>query len=115
MTEELKQKAKKWVKENACDWCVNADECGQGCIDCHGISGYIAGTTEATKELQEENEQLKKLIADSRKDGISPINALIIKNLLEQIEKMKCCYNCKHSRTECEHCRTDKHEKWEIK
>lgn len=28
MTEELKQKAKKWVKENACDWCVNADECG---------------------------------------------------------------------------------------
>jgi hypothetical protein len=31
-----------------------------------------------------------------------------------QIEKMKCCYNCKHSRTEYEHCKTDKHEKWEM-
>ena len=35
--------------------------------------------------------------------------------LKQQIEKMKCCFNCKHSRTEYEHCRTDKHEKWEIK
>lgn len=32
-----------------------------------------------------------------------------------QIEKMKCCANCKHSRTEYEHCKTNKHEKWEIK
>ena len=38
-----------------------------------------------------------------------------IKELKEQIEKMKCCFNCKHSRTVYEHCRTDKHEKWEIK
>jgi hypothetical protein len=37
------------------------------------------------------------------------------KELTEQIEKMKCCFNCRHSRTEYEHCRTDKHEKWEIK
>lgn len=37
-------------------------------------------------------------------------------NKLEaQFEKMKCCTNCKHSRTEYEHCRTNKHEKWEIK
>lgn len=35
--------------------------------------------------------------------------------LRDLIKKMKCCYNCKHSRTEYEHCRTDKHEKWEIK
>ena len=35
--------------------------------------------------------------------------------LQEQIRKMKCCANCKHSRTEYEHCKTDKHEKWEIK
>lgn len=33
----------------------------------------------------------------------------------ELIEKMKCCFNCKHSRTEYEHCITDKHEKWEVK
>lgn len=38
-----------------------------------------------------------------------------IAELKAQIEKMKCCTNCKHSRTEYEHCRTDKHEKWEIK
>jgi hypothetical protein len=33
----------------------------------------------------------------------------------DKIGKMKCCFNCKHSRTEYEHCKTDKHEKWEIK
>ena len=38
-----------------------------------------------------------------------------VKELEQQIEKMKCCYNCKHSRTKYEHCKTDKHEKWEIK
>lgn len=45
----LEEKAKKWVKENACEWCINADECEQGCIDCHGIKGYIAGATEVLK------------------------------------------------------------------
>ena len=35
--------------------------------------------------------------------------------LKAQIEKMKCCSNCRHSRTEYEHCRTNKREKWEIK
>ena len=38
-----------------------------------------------------------------------------IVELKAQIEKMKCCFNCKHSRTEYEHCKTDKHEKWELK
>jgi hypothetical protein len=38
-----------------------------------------------------------------------------IAELEQQVEKMKCCQNCKHSRTEYEHCRTNKHEKWEIK
>ena len=38
-----------------------------------------------------------------------------IKILEKQIERMKCCSNCRHSRTEYEHCKTDKHEKWEIK
>ena len=37
-----------------------------------------------------------------------------VRELEAQIEKMKCCYNCKHSRTEYEHCRTNKHEKWEL-
>ena len=38
-----------------------------------------------------------------------------IAELEAQIEKMKCCANCKYSRTVYEHCRTDKHENWEIK
>ena len=38
-----------------------------------------------------------------------------VTELEAQIEKMKCCFNCKHSRTEYEHCKTNKHEKWEIK
>ena len=42
-------------------------------------------------------------------------NAETIEQLQAQIEKMKCCYNCKHSRTEYEHCKTDKSEKWELK
>ena len=62
-----------------------ADEqigCGDGYYEWTDVKqAYIAGATETTKELQEENKQLKKLVEDSRKDGISPINALIIKNL----------------------------------
>ena len=38
-----------------------------------------------------------------------------VKELEAQIDKMKCCYNCKHSRTDYVHCITNKHEKWEIK
>lgn len=38
-----------------------------------------------------------------------------LNNTKVQIEKMKCCANCRHSRTEYEHCKTNKHEKWEIK
>ena len=54
---------------------------------------YITPTfIEYVQKLEEENAELKA-----------------------QTEKMKCCYNCKHSRTEYEHCKTDKHEKWEIK
>jgi hypothetical protein len=54
-------------------------------------------------------------------DYLDNVNAEMLKRfnrlaeLEAQIDKMKCCYNCKHSRTEYEHCKTDKHEKWEIK
>ncbi len=51
------------------------------------------------KELEAERDKYRNMVFD----------------LQEQIEKMKCCYNCKHSRTVYEHCRTNKHEKWEIK
>lgn len=57
-------------------------------------------------ELEKENKVLAQNLEDSE---------IIITGLKSQIEKLKCCYNCRHSRTEYEHCRTDKHEKWEVK
>ena len=46
--------------------------------------------------------------------GLIISNSSARAELEKQIEKMKCCSNCKHSRTEYEHCKTDKHEKWEL-
>lgn len=64
--------------------------------------------TEKDKQIEELQEvragQAKLLNQDTER----------IMELEAQIEKMRCCYNCKHSRTEYEHCRTDKHEKWEL-
>ena len=57
---------------------------------------------------------LKEAIAEAYLAGTEPREKRIAE-LEAQIEKMKCCVNCKHSRTEYEHCRTNKHEKWEIK
>ena len=66
----------------------------------YGIECYKKGMEyQGIKELAIENDNLIKQV----------------RILKAQIEQMKCCFNCKHSRTEYEHCRTDKHEKWEIK
>ena len=46
---------------------------------------------------------------------LSPYFDLFERGYEEAENKLKCCSNCKHSRTEYEHCKTDKHEKWEIK
>ena len=40
-------------------------------------------------ELEKENAELNNFIIQSKKDGISPINALIIKNLGNQLTKAK--------------------------
>ena len=68
------------------------------------------------KELQDKNWKLEEQITKWKEDYICLENLKDnqIKELEAQIEKMKCCYNCKHSRTEYEHCRTNKHEKWEL-
>ena len=58
-------------------------------------------------------EYFEKVRTDNTKTLYNALNK--IAELEAQIKKMKCCYNCKHSRTEYEHCKTDKHEKWEIK
>ena len=41
------------------------------------------------EELEEENAELNNFIMQSKKDGISPINALIIKNLGNQLTNAK--------------------------
>ena len=71
--------------------------------------GYLASAEPREKRIAELEDKLAN--ADYQLEG----RDLEIKELKAQIEKMKCCFNCKHSRTEYEHCRTDKHEKWEIK
>lgn len=130
-----KEELRKEATEYALEWGDKTDGTYACCRD-----GYLAGAEPREKriiELENENELLK----NRTKDFFNQILGMLIKyediyerfpdlkeardkaefilqentELKEQIEKMKCCYNCKHSRTEYEHCRTDKHEKWEIK
>lgn len=70
-------------------------------------------------EKQKMTELKKRVLNGGRGSGQS-LRLLVdiyenqIKALQKQIDKMKCCYNCKHTRTEYEHCKTDKYEKWEL-
>jgi len=58
MTKELKQKAKKWVKENT--HTEPSAIFGEITVYPSAEKGYIAGATEATKALKEENADLKE-------------------------------------------------------
>lgn len=78
--------------------------------DCYRLVGQKMALKDRITELENEIKALRTSL-DILKDN----DEKIIKQMGEQIEKMKCCFNCKHTRTEYEHCRTDKHEKWEIK
>ena len=42
----LEEKAKKWVKENCCDWCLARSECAMGNIDCNAQQAYLGGAEE---------------------------------------------------------------------
>jgi hypothetical protein len=72
----------------------------------------INGDEKRIKELEKD----KQYFSDSLDKQIEATLKLQQENaeLKAQIEKMKCCYNCKHSRTEYNHCKTEKSEKWEI-
>ena len=75
---------------------------------------------ERCNQLLKDKGELTDKIAElnMKIDGLEEQNSYMFDTIdlqEQQIEKMKCCFNCKHSRTEYEHCRTDKHEKWEIK
>ena len=88
---------------------------------------FESGYEQAENRIAELKKQLdwkEKALSKSKKetkriaDRVNKDKRRLIRRkaeLEQQIEKMKCCFNCKHSRSEYEHCRTDKHEKWEIK
>lgn len=67
---------------------------------------YITDLEKQIEELKEKHKQDELCLIIS--------NSSARAELQDQIEKMKCCNNCKHSRKEYEHCITDKHEKWEL-
>ena len=67
---------------------------------------WIKGATEATKELQEENKHIYERMTRIDK---------VLNEKNEQIEKMKCCFNCAHleEKRDCFDC--NKHNIWELK
>jgi hypothetical protein len=82
--EELKKEAEEWIERNKPvqdDW-----------EDSDIIQAIVDTNKERERriaELEKENAELKDFIMQSKKDGISPINALIIKNLGNQLTKAK--------------------------
>ena len=86
--------------------------------DCKAYNFTQHTLQEKIKELESEKDKAWWEGFDTCKAKAGEANVKLsdeITLLKAQIEKMKCCTNCKHSRTEYEHCRTNKHEKWEIK
>lgn len=69
---------------------------------------YICGRRKNEEQIAELGERCLQLQTD--KGNLTDR----VRELEAQIEKMKCCYNCKHSRTDYVHCITNKHEKWEM-
>ena len=91
-------------------------------IDAEQIRALQKQNGELTDELTKKsdtNHQLVEQLAEltdrfEQEKNLSQCRLDHNEQLRGMIEKMKCCANCKHSRTEYEHCRTNKHEKWEL-
>ena len=95
MTEE---QIKDYVSKNCCDLCDNRKWCSIR-NECFVVNAI----TETTKELQEENgkllqriEQLEKDVTENESDCSICDFPKLKTDLEKQIEKMKCCNNCKH-------------------
>ena len=98
--EELKQEVEDWWNNTFKVFYLTHNQLDKMCSDLlEPREKQIQIDAEHIRALQKQNGELTDKV----------------KELEAQIEKMKCCYNCRHSRTEYEHCRTNKHEKWEIK
>ena len=118
--EKLKQEAIEYVcKENPLvikGWFIEAfkkydkGEKVKYLKDCEiaEYEAYLAGAEPREKQIQIDAKQIRAL---QKQNGELTDK---VKELEAQIEKMKCCYNCKHSRTDYVHCITNKHENWEM-
>ena len=96
MPEEFKQKAEEIINDLFPDLAINENNYYGKAKFCKTLVEFA---TEATKELQEEN---LKLVAKVRALEIEQHycmpNCSKVTELEKQIEKMKCCGNCKHHR-----------------
>lgn len=120
--EELRKEAEEWLKKkNYTGGYIGyfaSGYCKQAYIDsAEPREKHIA---ELKKQLDLKEKALSKAKKETKRiaDRVNKDKRRLIRRkteLEQQIEEMKCCTNCKHSRTEYEHCKTDKHEKWEIK
>ena len=91
--EELEHNHIKEIAENY------VNECWGTYLDLGEVDLVLAGIgvakiiskekEERIKELEKENAELNNFIMQSKKDGISPVNTLIIKNLGNQLTKAK--------------------------
>lgn len=103
--EEIRPIAEDYVEE----YCHCPDEeYTDGSLVCAGIGTALIVSRQLEKQIRIDAEQIRALQKQNGEltDKVNELEA--------QIEKMKCCYNCKHSRTDYVHCITDKHENWEM-
>ena len=100
---DVEKRAKEWVKENCCDFCMCSSECAMGNIDCNGKDGYIAGATEETKLLSEHILKLQKdkgKLIDENKDlqkRLDSLQGFLDKDVeYDEYKKLKLATECCH-------------------
>lgn len=103
----LEEKAEEYAKKECCTTCKNINHsCKEKC-ECwtFAVKGYLAGV----RELEQENNKLLDVINNQD---------VKIADLEKQIEKMKCCGNCKgvcNSDDVAYFCKNNGYKLWEIK
>ena len=106
--DELEKEAEEYAEGMAKYYASTHEDCIPSQFEKYLRNAYISSAKPREKQIQIDAEQIRALQKQNGEltDKVNDLEA--------QIEKMKCCYNCKHSRTDYVHCITDKHEKWEM-
>ena len=119
--DKLKQEVEDWWNNTFKVFYLTHNQLDKMCSDLlEPREKQIQIDAEQIRALQKQNGELTDKVNDLE-DKLANADYQLegrdneIRELKAQIEKMKCCFNCKHSRTVYEHCRTDKREKWERK